>query len=150
PIAMSLRVMQLKGDGANAEERRIIERQVSHLSRLVDDLLDVSRITQGKIELRREPVDLRGVIVKALELTLPIYERRTRALELDLADAPCLVAGDEVRLAQVVSNLLINAAKFTPDPGAVRLKLAAAGGEAVVEVTDEGVGIDAALLPQVF
>jgi signal transduction histidine kinase len=150
PIAMSLRVMQLKGDGANAEERRIIERQVSHLSRLVDDLLDVSRITQGKIELRRQAVDLRGIIVKALELTLPMYERRTRALELDLADAPCLVAGDEVRLAQVVSNLLINAAKFTPDPGAVRLRLSAARGEAIIEVADEGVGIDAALLPQVF
>jgi CheY-like chemotaxis protein len=125
---MSLRVMQLKGDAANAEERRIIERQVTHLSRLVDDLLDVSRITQGKVELRREPVDLRAVIVKALELTLPMYERRTRALELELTDAPCVVAGDEVRLAQVVSNLLINAAKFTPDPGAVRLRLSCGDG----------------------
>ena len=150
PIAMALRVMQLKGDAPNADERRIIERQVTHLSRLVDDLLDVSRITQGKIELRREPVDLRGVVVKALELTLPMYERRTRALELDLPDAPCLVAGDEVRLAQVVSNLLINAAKFTPDPGAVRLSLAAAGGQATIAVADEGVGIEAALLPHVF
>ena len=150
PIVMALRVMQLKGDGANAEERRIIERQVSHLSRLVDDLLDVSRITQGKIQLRREPVDLRGVIVKALELTLPMYERRTRALDLDLTDAPSIVLGDEVRLAQVVSNLLINAAKFTPDPGAVRLRLSATRDEATIEVADHGVGIDAALLPQVF
>jgi signal transduction histidine kinase/ActR/RegA family two-component response regulator len=150
PIAMALRVMQLKGEAANAEERRIIERQVTHLSRLVDDLLDVSRITQGKIELRREPVDLRGVVVKALELTLPMYERRTRALELDLTEAPCIVAGDEVRLAQVVSNLLINAAKFTPDPGAVRLSLRAADERATIEVADEGVGIDAALLPHVF
>ena len=82
---MALRVMQLKGDAANVEERRIVERQVAHLSRLVDDLLDVSRITQGKIELRRERVDLRGVVVKALELTLPMFERRTRAIELDLA-----------------------------------------------------------------
>ena len=150
PIAMALRVMQLKGDAANAEERRIIERQVTHLSRLVDDLLDVSRITQGKVELRHEPVDLRAVIVKALELTLPMYERRTRALELELSDAPCVVTGDEVRLAQIVSNLLINAAKFTPDPGAVRLRLACAGGQATIEVADEGVGIDAHLLPHVF
>jgi len=150
PIAMALRVMQLKGDAANAEERRIIERQVTHLSRLVDDLLDVSRITQGKVELRREPVDLRTVIVKALELTLPMYERRTRALELALADTPCVVAGDEVRLAQVVSNLLINAAKFTPDPGAVRLRLSCADGQATIEVADEGVGIDPGLLPRVF
>jgi len=150
PIAMSLRVMQLKGDAANAEERRIIERQVTHLSRLVDDLLDVSRITQGKVELRREPVDLRAVIVKALELTLPMYERRTRALELELSDAPCVVAGDEVRLAQIVSNLLINAAKFTPDPGAVRLRLSCGDGQATIEVADEGVGIDAGLLPHVF
>jgi signal transduction histidine kinase/ActR/RegA family two-component response regulator len=150
PIAMALRVMQLKGEATNAEERRIIERQVTHLSRLVDDLLDVSRITQGKIELRREPVDLRAVVVKALELTLPMYERRTRALELDLTDAPCIVAGDEVRLAQVVSNLLINAAKFTPDPGAVKLSLRAANGHATIEVADNGMGIDAELLPHVF
>jgi CheY-like chemotaxis protein/two-component sensor histidine kinase len=121
-----------------------------HLSRLVDDLLDVSRITQGKVELRREPVDLRSVVVKALELTLPMYERRTRALGLDLTDAPCVVLGDEVRLAQVVSNLLINAAKFTPDPGAVRLSLSARDGHATIAVADEGSGIDAALLPHVF
>ena len=150
PIVMALRVMQLKGDGVNAEERRIIERQVAHLSRLVDDLLDVSRIKQGKIQLRREAVDLRAVVVKGLELTLPMYERRTRALEVDLVDAPCIVAGDEVRLAQVVSNLLINAAKFTPDPGAVRLRLSCASGQATIEVADEGVGIEAELLPHVF
>jgi CheY-like chemotaxis protein len=81
---------------------------------------------------------LRAVVVKALELTLPMYERRTRALELDLTDAPCIVAGDEVRLAQVVSNLLINAAKFTPDPGAVKLSLRAANGHATIEVADKG------------
>ncbi|MEO8484838.1 MAG: ATP-binding protein [Betaproteobacteria bacterium] len=150
PIAMALRVMQLKGDGANAEERRIIERQVDHLSRLVDDLLDVSRITQGKIELRRERVEMRQVIAKAIELTLPMFERRTRAIEVDLAEAPCVVQGDVVRLAQVVSNLLINAAKFTPEPGTVRLVLAVKAGNAEIAVADEGVGIDASLLPHVF
>src|SRR5262249_28891727 len=110
---------------------------------------DVSRITQGKIALRRDRVDLREVVAKAVELTRPMFERRTRSLTVDAA-AACFVQGDPVRLAQVVSNLLINAAKFTPDPGAIRLRLACDGDRAHIEVSDEGIGIEASLMPHVF
>lgn len=149
PIVWALHAMQ-KSDGDTTAQRRIIERQVAHLSRLVDDLLDVSRITQGKVDLRREAVDLRDVVAKALELTQPMFERRARGVDVHVPAARCVVIGDDVRLAQVVSNLLINAAKFTPEPGAVELWLDAYGGRAVIEVRDQGVGIDPSLMPYVF
>jgi signal transduction histidine kinase len=148
PIVMALEVME-RSPNDSAAPRRIIQRQVAHLTRLVDDLLDVSRITQGKIALRHERVDLRDVIAKALELTRPVFERRTRSLAVETATA-CFVEGDEIRLTQVVSNLLINAAKFTPDPGAIRLRLAPEGGHACLCVSDEGIGIEASLMPHVF
>ena len=148
PIVMALEVMARSPSDAVAQ-RRIIERQVAHLARLVDDLLDVSRITQGKIALRRDRVDLRDVVAKAIELTRPMFERRTRSLAVETAPA-CFVEGDETRLAQVVANLLINAAKFTPDPGAIRLRLTADGGDARLEVSDEGMGIEPSLMPHVF
>ena len=150
PIVMALHLMRMNPGSDTATQREIIERQVTHLSRLVDDLLDVSRITQGKVELRREHVDLRHVIDKALELTLPVFERRERGVVLDLPPTPHVVWGDEVRLAQVLSNLLINAARFTQDPGEIRLRLDTDNGQARVEVGDEGVGIDAELMPHVF
>jgi CheY-like chemotaxis protein len=148
PIVMALELMA-RSPKDSTVQRRIIERQVLHLTRLVDDLLDVSRITQGKIALRRERVDLAGVVDKALELTRPIFERRTRSLALEVADG-CFVEGDGMRLAQVVSNLLINAAKFTPDPGAIRLRLCAEGDRARIEIEDEGIGMEASLVPHVF
>ena len=150
PIVMALHLMRMNPGSDTATQREIIERQVTHLSRLVDDLLDVSRITQGKVELRREHVDLRHVIDKALELTLPVFERRERGVALELPPTPHVVWGDEVRLAQVLSNLLINAARFTQDPGEIRLRLDTDNGQARVEVGDEGVGIDAELMPHVF
>jgi len=150
PIVWALHAMQKSEGDDTTAQRRVIERQVAHLSRLVDDLLDVSRITQGQIELRHEPVDLRHDIAKALELTQPMFQRRTRALDVELASTHCMVNGDDVRLAQVVSNLLINAAKFTPDPGAIYLRLDARDGMAAIEVRDEGAGIEASLIPHVF
>jgi signal transduction histidine kinase/ActR/RegA family two-component response regulator len=150
PMVMALHVMRMSPGRDHGTQRQIIERQVTHLSRLVDDLLDVSRITQGKIELRRERVDLRAVVDNALELTLPVFERRDRGVDVDVGMAPVVVWGDEVRLAQVLSNLLINAAKFTPDPGAIRLRLAAEDGFARLDVSDEGVGIAPDLMPHVF
>jgi signal transduction histidine kinase len=150
PIATALELMAHRESHAHVEERRIIGRQVSHLSRLIDDLLDVSRITQGKIQLRREPVDLRQVVANAVELTRPVYEKRARGLELRVHDAPALVMGDAVRLAQVVCNLLVNAAKFTPGDARVVLSLASEAGGFMLEVEDGGTGIDAHLLPHVF
>ena len=150
PIATALEVMALREPGASVEERRIIGRQVTHLSRLIDDLLDVSRITQGKVQLRREPVDMRMVVANAVELTQPLFEQHAHPVELRLGASPAIVSGDAVRLTQVLCNLLVNAAKFTPCDGRVTLRLQADGEflEAIVE--DSGSGIAPQLLPRVF
>ena len=150
PIVTALQLMQLRNPGASEEERRIIERQVAHLSRLVDDLLDVSRITKGKIKLERELVDLKAVVGRALEIAQPALERRARPVELALPPQPVHVTGDAVRLVQVVSNLLTNAAKFTPGSGRIALQLRAEASEAELCVEDAGAGIAAELLPRVF
>ncbi|HVF36004.1 MAG TPA: PAS domain S-box protein, partial [Candidatus Saccharimonadia bacterium] len=127
----------------------VIERQVSHLSRLVDDLLDVSRITQGKIVIEKDVVELADVAARAAEATRPYIDARGHTLVLDVSPPHALVEGDLVRLVQVVSNLLHNAAKFTPDGG--RIELSVTGGErAQIRVRDNGEGIASDLLPRVF
>jgi signal transduction histidine kinase/ActR/RegA family two-component response regulator/HAMP domain-containing protein len=160
PIVTALHLMARRAGDESAMERRIIERQVAHLLRLVDDLLDVSRIARGKIQIEREPVDLKAVVERALELTQPALERRALQVEVSLPPAPVVVSGDAVRLAQVLSNLLTNAAKFTPGDAPIRVRLRtqrseAAGAddgadEAEVVVEDEGSGIAPELLPKVF
>ncbi len=150
PIVTALHLMASRDPGLHVFERRIIERQVAHMTRLVDDLLDVSRITQGKIELRHERVDLRTVVDRALEMTRPLYDSRARPVALQMPDHPVHVWGDWVRLSQVLGNLLSNAAKFTPADGQVSVCLRAVGGQAEVIVHDTGNGIPADLLPQVF
>jgi PAS domain S-box-containing protein len=149
PISNALHLMHLPG----ADPRpafAMIERQVEHMVRLVDDLLDVSRITRGQIELRRERVDLGAVVVRAVEGSRPLIEARRHALEMRLPDDPLLVDGDPVRLAQVVWNLLNNAAKYTPEGGRITLTVERAAGEAVVRVRDTGMGIPANMLVKVF
>jgi PAS domain S-box-containing protein len=150
PIVTALHLMSMRGDASTEGERRIIERQVAHLSRLVDDLLDVSRITRGKIQLQREVLDIADVVDKALELAHPLLEKRMHAVAVDLPDDPLYVGGDAIRLAQVLSNLLTNAAKFTPWDGHIAVH--ARGDPDTVEITveDSGRGIDPALLPRVF
>lgn len=150
PIATALALMARRDPAASVQEREIIGRQVGHLSRLIDDLLDISRITQGKVQLQREPVDLRTVAAHAVEITRPLYEKRAAPLALSVPDEPLTLVGDATRLAQVLSNLLVNAAKFTPPEGRVALALRQEAGwiEAVVE--DQGVGIAPDLLPRVF
>lgn len=150
PIVTALHLMALRDDAASANERNIIERQVAHLSRLVDDLLDVSRITQGKIQLHREIVDLKSVVERALELTQPLLEKRGRPVDVELPPAPVWVDGDAVRLAQVLCNLLSNAAKFTPADGTIRLQITVADAWTEITVTDSGSGISEELLPHVF
>ncbi|MCM5678147.1 ATP-binding protein [Schlegelella sp. S2-27] len=151
PIVTALHLMKLRDPGeAGGVERRIIERQVSHLSRLVDDLLDVSRITQGKVQIEREHVDMKDVVARAIELTQPVLQTRSKPLELHLPEGAAAVWGDPVRLAQVLCNLLINAAKFTPADRAIRLMLQMEGAEVVTRVEDEGSGIAPELLPRVF
>jgi signal transduction histidine kinase len=128
----------------------IIQRQALHLARLVDDLLDVSRITRGKVELRRMPLDLREVVRQAVETTRPLVEARRHHLVLALADEPLPLLADPTRIEQVLANLIRNAVKFTEAGGRIEIEAAARGGYAVVRVRDSGVGIARELLPRVF
>jgi signal transduction histidine kinase len=137
-------------DPQTARPVAIIRRQIQHLVRMVDDLLDVSRITQGKIELRWQPLDLAEVLRHAAEASRPLAEAREQELTVDLPPGPLPLDGDVTRLEQVVSNLLRNAVKFTEPRGHIALSVRREGGEAVVRVRDDGAGISADLLPRVF
>jgi PAS domain S-box-containing protein len=149
PITTALELMRMKGD-ARTREREIIERQVSHLTRLIDDLLDVSRITRGKIQLDRERVDVASAIAKAVETVSPLLEKRAHRLELDVPRAGLLVEADPVRLVQIIQNLLMNAAKYTEPQGHIVVAARPEGGQVRVSVTDNGIGIPADVLPNVF
>ncbi|HYF17575.1 MAG TPA: ATP-binding protein, partial [Ramlibacter sp.] len=150
PIATALELMARRDPQAHVEERRVIGRQVAHLSRLIEDLLDVSRITRGKVRLRQEPVDMKAIVANALEVTRPVFARHRHGVELTLPDGPAVVMGDAVRLTQVLCNLLTNSAKFTPLEGRVRLVMRSDGGWVEITVEDTGSGIAPELLPQVF
>jgi PAS domain S-box-containing protein len=144
----------LGADGADGGTRRraveIIERQTRHLTRLVDDLLDVSRIMQNKVRLVRRPVGLSSVIEQAVETTRPMLDPRQQALELAPHSAEVTVECDETRLVQVVANLLHNASKFSPDGGRICVEWREAESEAEITVRDEGIGMPAELVPNVF
>jgi CheY-like chemotaxis protein len=128
----------------------VVERQVQHLSRLVDDLLDVSRFTRGKITLRKEPTDLAAVVARAVEIARSAVEGRRQELSVLHSSEPLRVEADPVRLAQVLGNLLNNAAKYTPEGGRIWLTAGREDGEAVLRVRDTGIGIRADMLPRVF
>ncbi len=130
--------------------RDVVERQVTHLAQLVDDLLDVSRITQGKITLKKEPVELGRVIQHSVETARGLLESKRHQLALNLSGTPIWVHGDFARLAQVIGNLLNNGAKYTAEGGRIELAASADRGEAVISVRDNGIGIEADLLPHVF
>lgn len=135
---------------STAKLRAIIGRQALHLARLVDDLLDVSRVATGKLGLDRSIFDLRDVISTAVEASLPTIERKRQRFASVVADAPLNVCGDPVRLAQVLGNLLDNASRYTPDGGAIDL-VASSDTEAVrVSVSDSGIGLPSGALPNVF
>ncbi|UUX95405.1 ATP-binding protein [Aquabacterium sp. J223] len=129
---------------------QIIRRQVEQLGRLVDDLLDVSRITRGRIELQHRPVDLDTVARRALETVEPLVRERRHRVAMVSRREPLTVMGDELRLQQCAVNLLTNAAKYTDPGGDIRVELAREDGEAVLRVQDNGVGLSAELLPRVF
>jgi signal transduction histidine kinase len=150
PIVTALELMRAREPDVMAHERSVIERQVGYLSRLVDDLLDVSRITRGKIELKRQPVEMAEVARKAVEVASPVLEERNHHLTLDVPATGLAVDGDPVRLAQVVANLLNNAAKYTEPRGRISLSVRREGGEVVVRVRDNGMGIEPTLLPRLF
>jgi signal transduction histidine kinase/CheY-like chemotaxis protein len=128
----------------------IVRRQVTHLTRLVDDLLDVSRITQGRVQLQKHPVELSLIISHAMESAEPLLRAKAHKVTLTSSLEPIYVDGDSARLIQCVTNLLTNAAKYTDAGGEVRIEVGAENGNAVVSVDDTGVGISADLLPQIF
>jgi PAS domain S-box-containing protein len=152
PIRNAVAVMAARevSDPTIVWARELIERQVGHLSRLVDDLLDISRITRGKIALHREVLDFAAVVSRAVEATLPLLEQRHHTVEVDLGRGPMRVEGDSTRLAQVILNLLSNAAKFTPEGGRIWVRLTREGGETVLSVRDDGIGMSTELVPHVF
>ena len=149
PILTALQLMKLRGGGGLERERTVIERQVSHLTRLVDDLLDVSRIARGKVELKEELVEIAEVVAKAIEIATPLLDQRTHALDVDVPRR-LWVRGDSIRLNQVVSNLLTNAAKYTPPGGRITVRATEERGEIVIRVRDTGIGIAPDVLPSVF
>lgn len=150
PILTALQVLELKRSGKPADrELLVIERQVRHLIGLVDDLLDVSRITRGKIKLGRERTQLAGIVHRAVEMVSPLLEQRSHALELSVAP-DLYVDADPMRLTQVVANLLSNAAKYTEPGGRVRVATRRLDGGVELRVQDNGVGIPADLLPHIF
>ncbi|HET9595894.1 MAG TPA: ATP-binding protein [Anaeromyxobacteraceae bacterium] len=150
PMLTALNLMRLRGGDAFARERTIVERQVKHLVRLVDDLLDVSRITRGKVELKREVLELGEVVATAIEMASPLLEARRHHVDVQVPPAGLLVEGDPDRLAQIVANLLTNAAKYTEPGGCVAVRAGREGGELVLRVKDSGMGVPPDLLPRIF
>ena len=149
PILTALQLMRLRSVAGAERERTIIERQVKHVVSLVDDLLDVSRITRGKVQLRRERLDLAEIVAKAIEMTSPAIEERRHMLRVDVPRG-LPVNGDAARLAQVAANLLTNAAKYTDPGGTIVVAAEEDGPDVVLTVTDSGRGIDPDMLPRIF
>jgi signal transduction histidine kinase/ActR/RegA family two-component response regulator len=152
PIRSGLGVMRMGADNPAviAKVRDMMERQVSLMVRLIDDLLDIARISGGKLDLQRAPVELKTVLFSAVETSLPLIEAGQHGLHLQMSDDAMLVDVDAIRIGQVVSNLLNNAAKYTPAGGRITLSAARDGDEARICVTDDGVGIPEASLSTVF
>ena len=148
PIVTALEIMKLRND-PSTKEREMIERQVAHLIRLVDDLLDISRVTRGMIELTRERLPVRDVISKAIEIASPLIEQKQHHIKIDVASG-LWVDGDAVRLAQVFANLLTNAARYTDPGGTIEVDACAEHGRILVRVSDNGTGISPQMLPRVF
>jgi len=150
PILTALQLMRLRGSDAVEREREVIDRQVRHMVGLVDDLLDVSRITQGKVQLKKEPVEMSDLVASAIEMSSPLLEAQRHELKLDVPKRGLTVDGDAARLAQVISNLLTNAAKYTQPGGQITVEGRIQGDDVVLLVRDNGIGIDRDTLPHVF
>jgi PAS domain S-box-containing protein len=152
PIRYALAMM--RKPGASAEQRTraedIIDRQATHMGRLLDDLLDVSRITRGSLELRKSVTTLDSAVATAVESAQPFIDAKRHALHIELPDHVVRIEADPARLAQIISNLLINAAKFTPEGGRIELEATNGDREVTVTVRDNGVGIGPELMPRLF
>lgn len=132
------------------ELHTIMRRQVEQLVRLIDDLMDMSRISRGKLTLRRERIAIQDVIHAALDVSRPFVAVGNHTLDVELPDTPLFIDADRVRIAQIVGNLLVNAAKYTPHGGQIKLRVLRIDRRVVVEVSDNGIGIPAEMLPKIF
>ncbi len=152
PIGTAAEILKRSGGDAlrTAQSAAVIERQVRHLTSLVDDLLDVSRVTRGLVSIAHEPVDIRAVVTAALEQAQPQLHARGHTLHTSVAAGAFVVDGDFNRLVQVLANLLNNAAKYTPRNGRIDVRIGVVGQQVHIAVADNGIGIPAALLPEVF
>ncbi|MEM5438086.1 response regulator [Paraburkholderia diazotrophica] len=153
PIRNAVELMDPRhnaNDAALRDARMIARRQVEHLSRLVDDLLDVSRITHGKICLQLECVDIAAAVATAVETNQPFIDRKHHTLRVSMPDEPCMIRGDAIRVAQVIGNLLSNAAKYTPEGGEIELDVSGTDGSIAIRVRDNGIGIPPNELADVF
>jgi signal transduction histidine kinase/CheY-like chemotaxis protein len=150
PIVTALDLMNLHGGEAFRAERNTISHQVRHVVRLVDDLLDVSRVTRGKIQLQREVLEATGAIASAIETTSPLFEQRSQRLTVTVPESGLLLFADQGRLSQAISNLLTNASKYTEPHGAIWLTACQENGEVAIRVRDTGIGIAPEALPTVF
>jgi len=152
PIRQAAEVVRLPN--ATADQIRwsheVIARQVGHMARLLDDLLDVSRITRGTLEVRKSRVDVGAIVAAAVEMARPLIEARGHALEVNVGDEALPLEADPLRIAQVIANLLTNAAKFTRPGGKIRLDAARDGGKASVSITDNGIGLTQDALANIF
>jgi PAS domain S-box-containing protein len=152
PIRNALDLMRIQANGDSRLEwaRSVIDRQLTQLTRLVDDLLDVGRISSGKIALRKEPIEINAAVQRAVEASRPLADASRHTLEVRLSPEPLSLDGDLIRLAQVVLNLLTNAIKYTPAGGRIEVDVAREGAFAVVRVKDTGIGMSPELMPKVF
>jgi signal transduction histidine kinase len=152
PIRNALEIMRLAGHNPAAVERgrAVIDRQTAHLVRLIDDLLDLSRLSRGKVQIRREPVELAAVVAAAVEIAQPLIEANRHQLRVVLPPVPVPLEGDQPRLVQVVVNLLDNAARYTEPGGAITLTAGPEADRVVIRVRDSGIGIAAEQLPRIF
>ena len=152
PIRTAVQLLRLKEltEPQRRRARDVIERQVEHLVNLIDDLLDVSRITRGMIKLQLEPVFLGAIVARAVETARPAIDAHRHSLELDLPDELISVEGDQTRLVQVIANILHNAAKFMDPGGRIRLTARRNGQDAVIRITDSGIGIAPEQMPKIF
>jgi signal transduction histidine kinase/ActR/RegA family two-component response regulator len=150
PIVTAVHLLKTRTDGKPSKELDVIDRQAQHLVRLVDDLLDVARLTRDKVVLQRAPVEIAEVVALAVEMVSPLLEERRHSLAVDVPSVDLIVDADKNRLAQVVSNLLSNAAHYTDVGGHVSLTARRDGETVVVEVCDDGIGITTAALSTLF
>ncbi|MDP9252368.1 MAG: ATP-binding protein [Chloroflexota bacterium] len=152
PVTTALQLMRLHSDEPLrvARARETIERQVEHMTRLIDDLLDVSRITRGKIELRHEAVVLSTLVARSVEAARPVIDERGHRLTLDLPDEPVTLSGDPARLEQVIANLLNNAAKYTDVGGRITVRAFVDAGQLVMSVKDNGAGLTPEMRERIF